>query len=328
MKIVIPGGSGHLGTLLARAFHDQHEVVVLSRRQRVRPWRTVTWDGRRQGDWVGEIDGADVVINLAGRSVNCRYGEAHRSEILFSRLESTRALGEAIARVQNPPHLWLQASTATIYAHRYDDANDEERGIVGCANQDVPWTWCFSHDVANLWEKALDEARTPRTRKVKMRTAMVMSPESGSPFDIFLRLTRLGLGGPHGDGRQFVSWIHHDDFVRAVRFLIEKRFVSGAINIAAPNPLPNAEFMKAIREAWGIPFGIGGGRRLLEIAAFVHRTETELLLKSRRVVPARLVQHGFIFRHPQWPEAARQLCDEWRALRGRPAAAPRPQPTW
>jgi uncharacterized protein (TIGR01777 family) len=328
MKFIIPGGSGHLGTLLARAFHDQHEVVVLSRRQRVRPWRTVTWDGKTLGPWVGEIDGADVVINLTGRSVNCRYGERHRSEILFSRVESTRAVGEAIARVQNPPHVWLQASTATIYAHRYDEANDEERGIVGCANQDVPWTWCFSHDVASLWEKAVDEARTPRTRKVKMRTAMVMSPDAGTPFDIFLRLARFGLGGAHGDGKQFVSWIHHDDFVRAVRFLIEKRFVSGAINVAAPTPLPDAEFMKAIRDAWGIPFGIGGGRRLLEMAAFVHRTETELLLKSRRVVPARLQQHGFIFRYPTWAEAARQLCDEWRALRGRPAAAPRAQPTW
>jgi len=328
MKIVIPGGSGHLGTLLARAFHPQHEVVVLSRRERIRPWRTVAWDGATPGPWVGEIDGSDVVINLAGRSVDCRYGERNRQEILFSRVESTRAVGAAIASVQNPPHLWLQASTATTYAHRYDEANDEEHGIVGCNRDEVPWTWCFSHDVANLWEKAMDEARTPRTRKVKMRTAIVMSPAAGSAFDIFLRLARLGLGGAHGDGRQFVSWIHHEDFVRAVRFLIDKRFIAGAVNLAAPNPLPNAEFMKAIREACGAPFGIGAGRRLLEMAAFVHRTETELLLKSRRVVPARLQQHGFLFRHTGWAEAARALVEEWRALRGRPAAAPRTEPTW
>jgi len=328
MKIVISGGSGHLGTLLARAFHHEHEVVVLSRSQRVTPWRTVLWDGATQGPWVGEIDGSDVVINLAGRSVNCRYGARNREEILFSRVASTRALGEAIGSVANPPHLWLQASTATTYAHRYDEANDEERGIVGCTPGSVPWTWCFSHDVARLWERAADEARTPRTRKVKMRTAIVMSPGAGTPFDILLNLVRLGLGGKAGDGRQFVSWIHHDDFVRAIRFLIEKRFVSGVVNIAAPNPLPNAEFMKAIRDAWGIPFGIGAGKRLLEIAAFVHRTETELLLKSRRVIPGRLAQHGFFFRYPSWPEAARALCEEWRALRGRPAAAPRAQPTW
>jgi uncharacterized protein len=329
MKIVIPGGSGHLGTLLARAFYHQHEVVVLSRRERVRPWRTVAWDGVTPGPWVGEIDGADVVINLAGRSVDCRYGQRHREEILFSRVESTRAVAEAIAGVQRPPHLWLQASTATIYAHRFDAPNDEQDGILGGAEDDIPWTWCFSIDVAKLWEKAFDEARTPRTRKVKMRTAMVMSPDAGTPFDIFLRLARLGLGGPHGDGRQFVSWIHHDDFIRAVRFLIDQRFVSGAVNVAAPNPLPNAEFMKAIRDAWGVPFGIGAGRRLLEVAAFFLRTESELLLKSRRVVPGRLQQHGFLFRHPIWSEAARQLCDEWRALRGRPTpAAPRAEPTW
>lgn len=328
MKLVIPGGSGHLGTLLARAFHPQHEVVVLSRREGVHPWRTVAWDGVTPGPWVGEIDGADVVINLAGRSVDCRYHERHRQEILFSRLESTRAVGAAIASVANPPHLWLQASTATTYAHRYDEANDEERGIVGCERGEVPWTWCFSHDVAKLWEKAMDDARTPRTRKVKLRTAIVMSPTRGSAFDIFLRLARLGLGGAHGDGRQFVSWIHHEDFVRAVRFLIDKRFVAGAVNLAAPNPLPNAEFMRAIREACGAPFGIGGNRFLLEIAAFVHRTETELLLKSRRVVPGRLMQHGFLFRHSEWPEAARALVEEWRAMRGRPAAAPRAEPTW
>ncbi len=328
MKIVIPGGSGHLGTLLARAFHDQHEVVVLSRRARVRPWRTVAWDGATLGPWVGEIDGADVVINLAGRSVDCRYNDKHRQEILFSRLESTRVVGEAIAGVQRPPHLWLQASTATTYAHRYDADNDEERGIVGCNKDDVPWTWCFSHDVASLWERACDEAKTPRTRKVKMRAAMVMGPDAGTPFDIFLRLARLGVGGRHGDGRQFVSWVHHDDFVRAIRFLIDQRFISGAVNIAAPNPLPNAEFMRAIREAWGIGFGIGASRRLLEVAVLLRRTETELLLKSRRVVPGRLAQHGFFFRYPHWPEAARQLCDEWRALRGRPTPAPRAQPTW
>ena len=161
-----------------------------------------------------------------------------------------------------------------------------------------------------------------------MRSAVVMTPDAGTPFAIFLGLVRFGLGGPHGDGRQFVSWIHHDDFVRAVRFLIDQRFVAGAVNVAAPNPLPNAEFMKAIRDAWGIRFGIGAGRRLLEVAAFIHRTETELLLKSRRVVPGRLMQHGFLFRHPNWPEAAQQLCDEWRALRGRPTGAPHAEPTW
>ena len=155
-----------------------------------------------------------------------------------------------------------------------------------------------------------------------------MSPDSGTPFDVFLRLVRSGLGGKAGDGRQFVSWVHHDDFIRAIRFLIDQRFVSGAVNIAAPNPLPNADFMKAFRDAWGISFGLDAGRRLLEVGAFLHRTETELLLKSRRVVPGRLLQNGFLFRHPSWPDAARTLCQEWRAQHGRPAPAPHAEPTW
>ena len=328
MKIVIPGGSGHLGTILARAFHHQHEVVVLSRRARMLPWRTVAWDGATPGAWIGEIDGADVVINLAGRSVNCRYTARNRQAILTSRVASTRAVGEAIAGMARPPHLWLQASTATIYAHRYDAPNDEQDGILGGSEPDVPETWKFSIDVANAWERAFHEANTPRTRKVAMRSAIVMSPQAHAPFEILLGLVRHGLGGRAGDGQQFVSWIHHDDFVRAVRFLIDRRFIAGVVNVAAPNPLPNAEFMKAIRDAWGIRLGVPAPRWLLEAAAFVHRTETELLLKSRRVVPGRLTQYGFAFHHPSWHQAAAALVAEWRALHGGPRAVPRVEPTW
>ncbi|MEA2417069.1 MAG: uncharacterized protein QOI58_3726 [Thermoanaerobaculia bacterium] len=325
MKIVIPGGSGHLGTLLARAFYPQHEVVVLSRRRALRPWRTVAWDGVQLDTWAGEIDGADVVINLAGRSVNCRYTEANKREILDSRVLSTRVVGDAIAAAQNPPHLWLQASTATLYPHRSETANDETTTI---REDDLPPDWRFSIEVGRQWERAVDEAKTPRTRKVKLRSAVVMTPDAGTPFAIFLNLVRFGLGGKAGDGRQWISWVHHEDFIRAIRFLIDQRFIAGVVNIAAPNPLPNADFMKAIRKAWGIPFGIPAERHLLEVAAFVHRTETELLLKSRRVVSGVLTRNGFRFQHPSWPEAAIELCDEWRALHGRPSGAPRAQPTW
>ncbi|MEA2341974.1 MAG: uncharacterized protein QOF63_143 [Thermoanaerobaculia bacterium] len=325
MKIVIPGGSGHLGTLLARAFYPQHEVVVLSRRRALRPWRTVAWDGVQLDTWAGEIDGADVVINLAGRSVNCRYTEANKREILNSRVLSTRVVGDAIAAAQNPPHLWLQASTATLYPHRSETANDETTTI---REDDLPPDWRFSIEVGRQWERAVDEAKTPRTRKVKLRSAVVMTPDAGTPFAIFLNLVRFGLGGKAGDGRQWISWVHHDDFVHAIRFLIDQRFIAGVVNIAAPNPLPNDDFMKAIRKAWGIPFGIPAERHLLEVAAFVHRTETELLLKSRRVVSGVLTRNGFRFQHPNWPGAAVELCDEWRALHGRPSGAPRAQPTW
>jgi len=325
MKIVIPGGSGHLGTLLARAFYPQHEVVVLSRHRALRPWRTVAWDGVNLDTWAGEIDGADVVINLAGRSVNCRYTEANEREILESRVQSTRVVGEAIAAAQNPPHLWLQASTATLYPHRSEAASDEETVI---REDDLPPAWRFSIKVGREWERAMDDARTPRTRKVKLRSAVVMTPDAGTPFAIFLNLVRFGLGGKAGDGRQFVSWVHHEDFIRAIRFLIEQRFIDGVVNIAAPNPLPNADFMKAIRKAWGMPFGMPPERHLLELGAFFLRTEPELLLKSRRVVSGVLTRNGFRFQHPNWPEAAVALCDEWRAMHGRASGAPRAQPTW
>jgi uncharacterized protein (TIGR01777 family) len=313
MKIVIPGGSGQVGTLLARALHGEgHEVVVLSRSPGTAPWRFVAWDAKTLGDWTRELDGADVVINLAGRSVNCRYNARNRREILASRVDSTRVVGEAIAAASHPPGVWLQASTATIYAHRYDAANDEATGILGGAEPGVPETWRFSIDVAKAWERTLDEAPTPRTRKVKLRAAVVLSPDRGGIFDTLLGLVRRGLGGRSGDGRQYVSWVHHEDFVRAVHWLIDHDRIEGPVNIAAPNPLPNADFMRALRRAWGTPIGLPATKWMLAIGALILRTETELILKSRRVIPGRLLQEGFSFRFPDWPEAARDLCAEWK----------------
>ncbi len=314
MKIVIPGGSGQVGTLLARSFHrDGHEVIVLSRTPADAPWRTVTWDAQTLAPWTDELEKADVVINLAGRNVNCRYTSENRRLIKESRVNSTRVVGEAIAQAQNPPRVWLQASTATIYAHRYDAPNDEN-GIIGGHEPGVPETWRFSIDVATAWERALDDAATPRTRKVKLRSAMTMSPDRGGVFDTLLRLVRLGLGGRAGDGRQFVSWIHDEDFVRAIYWLIEHPQLDGAVNLAAPEPLPNAEFMRALRNAWGIPIGLPATAWMLEIGARVIRTETELILKSRRVVPGRLMNVGFKFHFPTWPEAARDLCERWKRV--------------
>jgi len=218
MKIVIPGGSGQVGTILARAFQrGGHDVAVLSRQPQHSPWRVLEWDGATLGNWQREIDGCDVVINLAGRSVNCRYNAANRHEIVQSRIASTRAVGEAIGRASHPPPVWLQASTATIYAHRYESANDERSGIIGGAEPDAPDTWRFSIEVARAWERACNEAVTPATRKVLLRSAMTMSPDEGGVFDALLGLVRLGLGGSAGTGRQFVSWIHYEDFVAAVR---------------------------------------------------------------------------------------------------------------
>ena len=309
MKIVIPGGSGHLGTVLTRSLrHAGHSVVILSRNVES---PGLLWDGRTLGAWAEAVDGADVVVNLAGRSVDCRYGPRQRQEILRSRIDSTRVIGEAIARAVQPPRVWLQASTATIYAHRYDAPNDEHGGIIGGTEQNVPEEWRFSIEVARAWEKALDDAPTPQTRKVKMRTAIVMSPARGGAFQAMLRNVRLGFGR-FGDGRQFMSWIHERDFVRAAEWLIAHDLVDGAVNLAAPEPLPNAEFTRVLADEWGAARLIPTRAWMVEVGAWLLRTEPELVLKSRRVVPKRLLEQGFSFEFPHWNEAARDLCAQMR----------------
>jgi uncharacterized protein (TIGR01777 family) len=306
MKIVIPGGTGQVGAVLRRALGAAgHEVVVLSRRPAA-PGE-VAWDGRTPGPWTEEVDGSDVVINLAGRSVDCRYTPANLRTMMDSRVHSTRVVGEAIARAARPPRLWLQMSTATIYAHRFDAPNDETTGVIGGAEPGVPGYWSYSIDIARNWEREQNDADTPHTRKVALRSAMVMSPDRGGVFDVLSRMTRLGLGGPVAGGAQYVSWIHDHDFVRAVEFLTGREDITGPVNLAAPTPLPHRSFMRALRSAWGVPVGLPATRWMAEAGAFVLRSDTELLLKSRRVVPGRLLEEGFAFEHPDWPEAAEDL---------------------
>jgi uncharacterized protein len=309
VKIIIPGGTGQVGTVLARAFDaDGHDVVVLSRNPHKTPWRVVQWNARDIGPWTDELEDADVLINLAGRSVNCRYTEANKKAILSSRVESTRVIGRAIAAARNPPQVWLQASTATIYSHRYDLPNDDITGVIGGSERNVPDTWRFSIDVALAWEAAADETPLPQTRIVKLRSAMVMSPDRGGIFDTLRTLVNRGLGGTAGTGRQYISWIHERDFVNAIYWLIEHDDLSGPINVAAPNPLPNREFMKTLRKACGMAVGLPANKMMLEIGAVFLRTETELVLKSRRVVPKLLTDSGFRFEFLDWREAARHLC--------------------
>jgi uncharacterized protein len=316
MRVVIPGGSGQVGTVLARALHAEgHDVVVLSRVPRRHPWRVVGWDGSTLGAWAREVDGCDAVINLAGRSVNCRYSAANRQDILDSRVLSTRVIGQAVAEATRAPRVWLQASTATIYAHRYDAPNDEASGLVGGVEPDAPSTWKFSIDVARAWEAAFNDAAVPHTRKVALRSALTLSPDAGGIFDTLLGLVRWGMGGSADDGRQYISWIHHEDFIEAVRWLLAHDDVDGVVNVAAPNPLPNAEFMRVLRQAAGMPFGLPSTKLMLEAGAVFLRTETELILKSRRVVPGRLLERGFVFKYPIWREAALDLCRQWKLQR-------------
>ena len=310
MKVVVPGGSGRVGRILCRAFVGRgEEVVVLTRGEadRREGVRFVAWDGRTLDSWAAEIDGADAVVNLAGRDVNCRYNKSNLREMLDSRVDSTRIVGEAIAGAGKPPRVWLQASTATIYSHETDLAHDDVTGVLGGDEPDLPRQWKASVDIAKAWERTLAEADTPRTRQVAMRTAIVMSPDPGSPFRLILGLTRLGLGGWWGTGRQYVSWVHDRDLVRAVYWLLDHDDLSGAVNIASPGALPQRDFIREVRRAARVPISLPAAAWMLEIGTFAMRTETELILKSRRVTPRRIVESGFRFDVTDWSAAARDL---------------------
>jgi uncharacterized protein len=315
MKIVIPGGTGQVGRVLSRTLRARGEDVVVLSRGGTSDARVVPWDGATLGSWADEVDGADVVINLAGRNVNCRYTASNLEAMMSSRVDSTRVVGVAIEKAVRPPRVWLQMSTATIYAHRFDGPNDESTGLIGGDEPDAPSDWKFSIAIATAWERAQEEASTPRTRKVALRSAMIMSPDRGGIFDLLLGLTRAGLGGPIAGGRQFVSWIHERDFCRAVDFLIAHGDIEGPVNLAAPSPLPQREFMAVLRAAWGTRVGLPATRWMAEIGAFFLGSDTELTFKSRRVVPARLLGAGFTFDYPEWPSAARDLVDRWRGAK-------------
>ena len=310
MRIVIPGGTGQVGSILRRRYAAAgHDVVVLSRRpETLEPGvRHRVWDGRTVGDWAEELDGADVVVNLAGRSVSCRYTDEHLRQMMDSRVDSTRAVGRALELAARPPAVWLQMSTATIYADRRDAANDEATGIIGGHEPHVPPYWGFSVQIAQQWEAAQQEATLPDTRRVALRAAMVMSPDRGGVFDYLSWLARLGLGGPVAGGGQYVSWIHAVDLCRAIDLLVRRSDLDGPVNVAAPEPLPQRELMRDLRRAWGGRPGLPATRAMAALGAWALRTDTELLLKSRRVVPGRLLDAGFAFEHPTWAEAAADL---------------------
>lgn len=309
MKIVIAGGTGHVGSALTKYFLKAgHEVVVLSRGGQCAA-RVALWDAVHAGSWFSEVDGSDLVINLAGRTVDCRYTQENLQQMLDSRVFSTRIIGEAIRKAKSPPKLWLQMSTATIYAHRFTEANDEFTGIIGGNEVGIPAYWKKSIDIAIAWEKTLAEAQTGKTRKVALRTAMVMGKHPESIFGVLSKMARLGLGGAIGGGQQFVSWIHESDFISAVEFIIQHEELNGAINICAPEPLPQKEFMRHLRKALHVTIGFPATAWMAEIGAFILRTDTELLLKSRRVQPGRLLKAGFQFKFPQWSLASQNLAE-------------------
>jgi uncharacterized protein (TIGR01777 family) len=305
-RIILAGGSGYLGRALAERFLQQDcELIVLTRSPQSRSdaAKEIFWDAKSLGGWAKWIDGAEVVVNLSGKSVDCRYTEANRKAIIASRVDSTRVLGEAIAQSKQPPRVWLNSSSATLYKHTFDTPMDEA-GEVGATPEAKDE---FSIEVIRQWERALDEVQTPDTRKVAMRITLVFG-KNGGVFPVLRRLARLGLGGKLGSGRQFVSWIHVEDYCRAVEWIIANENLSGPVNLAAPNPLSNRDMMKRVREACGAPFGLPATEWMLEVGAFFLRTETELLIKSRYVVPGRLIASGFQFKFPELPVALADIC--------------------
>lgn len=299
-KVILAGGSGFIGKSLVKSFAAQGEqVAVLSRRKggKTAGVTTLHWDGKTLGDWAVALEGADLLVNLAGKSVNCRYNEKNRKAILDSRVDSTRVLGQAVRQARNPPGLWINSSTATVYRDAQDRPMDDETGETGSG---------FSVKVAKAWEEAFFAAPTPQTRKVALRSAIVLGREGGL-FAPFRNLVRLGLGGTQGNGRQMFSWIHEEDLFEIIRFVQARPEITGTVNCSAPTPLPNREVMALFRKALHRPFGLPMPGWLLAAGALLIRTETELLLKSRWVVPSLLLKEGFRFRYATLPEALANL---------------------
>lgn len=296
MKIIIAAGTGFLGKNLEQYFAAKgHQVYILTRNPKRR--NEFHWDARNLGEWKNLLENADVLINLAGKSVDCRYTPKNKQEIYDSRINSTNVLQQAVDQCRSKPKIWLNASSATIYIHSETQVNTEENGIVGDD---------FSMNICKSWEQEFFKTNTEKVRKVALRTSIVLGSDGGA-FPKMKILTKFGLGGKQGRGNQNVSWIHIEDFCRAVEHLIDHEHISGAINITAPNPLSNESFMKELRQEMKIPFGLNAAVWQLEIASVFLKTETELLLKSRNVYPGKLVKSGFHFTYPVIEQALENL---------------------
>lgn len=287
-KIILAGGNGYLGQVLAAYYHGlAEEVIILSRtyKEPAGNVRTILWDGKTAGDWAENLEGADLLINLCGKNVNCRYTIKNRDEIISSRTIPTQLLGKVIEKLKNPPALWINITSATIYRHAEDMPQDEKDGQIG---------YGFSIDVCKQWEDTFFAANTPLTRKIALRMGIVLGRSDGA-FPRLLNLVKLGMGGKQGNGQQYISWVHEQDAANCTEWLLQNKELTGVINCTAPIAIKNAELMRALRKAYGIPFGLPSPAWLLEIGAWLIGTETELLLKSRWVIPQVLLNSGYHF---------------------------------
>lgn len=287
-KLIIAAGTGFLGQVLMNHFKNKFdEIVILTRGKSkiIDGIKYVNWNAKTFSGWENELENATVLINLAGKSVDCRYTKENKKQILWSRIQSTRILNKAVLNCTSPPKHWLNSSTATIYRFSLDKQMDEVNGEIG--ND-------FSINVALSWEKAFFKTETPNTLKTALRTSIVLGKNGGALIPL-KTLAKTGFGGKQGKGNQFVSWIHEEDFANAIEFIIQKE-MTGVINVVSPEPIRNADFMLKLRKAVGFPFGFPLNTFLLKTGSFIIRTQSELVLKSRNVIPKRLLENGFNFK--------------------------------
>ena len=287
-KIVLAGGNGYLGTVLAKYYREKADEVIILARKQAPPKgniRTVVWDGKSENGWTVHLTNADMLINLCGKNVNCRYTDKNKAEIITSRVLPTELLGHVIHKMTDPPKLWINITSATIYRHAEDHPQDEETGEIG---------YGFSIDVCNIWEETFWKSETPHTRKIALRMGIVLG-RNDSVFPRLLNLTKLGMGGKQGTGEQYMAWVHEHDVVRSTQWLLDHPELQGTFNCTAPMAVKNADMMQTIRKSYGIPFGLPAPEWLLDMGALLIGTEPELILKSRWVVPKRLLDSGFVF---------------------------------
>ncbi len=311
-KIILAGGTGFIGQEICNYFGKDNDIVILTRQitneknnafgekaireDILKKLRIVKWDGIQLGDWAGEFEGADIIINLAGKTVNCRYNEKNKRDIFDSRTNTTKLIGQAIQKATIPPKLWINAASATIYRHATDRPQDEYSGEF---HND------FSVQVCQLWEKTFYEQNTPLTRKIALRMAITLGP--GGVMTPYFNLVKFGLGGQQGNGRQMYSWVYIEDTCRMIDWISEHPELEGTYNCCSPNPVPNKEFMQTLCKATGHKIALPAYTWMLKIGATLIGTETELILKSRWVLPTKILQTGFQFRYPLLKDAIKDI---------------------
>jgi uncharacterized protein len=307
-KIVIAGGTGFIGQEMIKYWGKNNQLIILTRqlantRNNRNHYSSLSdkdllntqfekWDGKNTGDWSRQLNGADLLINLAGKTVNCRYTAKNKKEIFDSRTDAVKAIGLAIQQCTNPPACWINASSATIYRHATDHSQDEYNGEF---HDD------FSVRVCQLWEKTFFEQTTPATRKVNLRMAITLGP--GGVLIPYFNLLKFGLGGQQGNGKQMYSWVHYEDTCRMIEWIVDHPELNGTYNCASPHPVMNKEFMRTIRKAAGHYFGLPAFGWMIRIGTKLIGTEAELVLKSRWVIPTRILETGFQFKYPLLKDA-------------------------